>query len=141
MQTGKDQVGQSQVDVTLRGKSSLADRLMLPVQGKPQSIAAAALAAAKAAASGTGHGQVSVTETRRFAGKDVQVKMPRMPPCPRSGSICILHIAYREIRHARPTGLCKAAVLCRGLCQVIMATLLKWYLCNPLTKAILCLSR
>lgn len=44
------------------------------MQDKPQSTAAAALAAAKAAASSAGHGQVAVTETRRFAGKDIQVK-------------------------------------------------------------------
>ncbi len=42
-------------------------------QDQAQSIAAAALAAAKAAASATGHGQVSIMETRRFAGKDIQV--------------------------------------------------------------------
>ena len=44
------------------------------MQEKPQSTAAAALAAAKAAVSSAGHGQVAVTETRRFAGKDIQVK-------------------------------------------------------------------
>ena len=44
-------------------------------QGQSQSIAAAALAAARAAASGTGHGQVSVLETRRFAGKDIQARI------------------------------------------------------------------
>ena len=44
------------------------------VQDNPQSTAAAALAAAKAAVSSAGHGQVAVTETRRFAGKDIQVK-------------------------------------------------------------------
>ena len=39
-----------------------------------KSTAAAALAAAKAAVSSAGHGQVAITETRRFAGKDIQVK-------------------------------------------------------------------
>lgn len=47
----------------------------LVLQDQAQSVAAAALAAAKAAASGTGHGQVSVMETRRFAGKDIQVSV------------------------------------------------------------------
>ena len=46
----------------------------LLMQETPQSTAAAALAAAKAAVSSAGHGQVAVTETRRFAGKDIQVK-------------------------------------------------------------------
>ena len=46
----------------------------LPMQDKPQSTAAAALAAAKVAASSAGNGQVAVTETRRFAGKNIQVK-------------------------------------------------------------------
>ena len=47
--------------------------------GRGVSAAAAALAAAKAAASATAHGQASVTETRRFAGKDVQVRL--VPAC------------------------------------------------------------
>lgn len=50
----------------------LREQLSL-TQGQAPSKAAAALAAARAAASGTGHGQVSVMETRRFAGKDIQV--------------------------------------------------------------------
>ena len=40
------------------------------------SAAAAALAAAKAAASSAGHLQAVVTGTRRFAGKDIQVRLP-----------------------------------------------------------------
>lgn len=51
----------------------IALQVAVSIQDGAQSIAAAALAAARAAASGTKHGQVSVMETRRFAGKDIQV--------------------------------------------------------------------
>ena len=52
------------------------------MQDKPQSTAASALAAAKAAVSSAGHGQVAVTETRRFAGKDIQVMQLVRLCCP-----------------------------------------------------------
>jgi uncharacterized phosphosugar-binding protein len=53
--------------------SRILTRQHAAVQVSAESIAAAALAAAKAAAAGTGHGQVAISETRRFAGKDIQV--------------------------------------------------------------------
>ena len=52
---------------------TLALRIQEAKPARGMSAAAAALAAAKAAASATAHGQASVTETRRFAGKDVRV--------------------------------------------------------------------
>ncbi len=58
-------------------------------QDQSQSIAAVALAAARAAASGTGHGQVSVLETRRFAGKDIQVGIHH------AGRPACIHLACR----------------------------------------------
>ncbi len=54
---------------------------------RARAAAAAALAAAKGAASATAaaqHGRVTVTETRRFAGQDVQA---RMRPAPSLGRI------------------------------------------------------
>ncbi len=58
------------------------------------SAAAAALAAAKAAASATAHSQASVTETRRFAGKDIQVGKAVSMPCFMPSSACVLAGAW-----------------------------------------------
>ncbi len=58
-------------------QQELESREAVSEQKPAMSLAAAAIAAAKAATSSTAansHGKIAVTETRRFAGKDIEVR-------------------------------------------------------------------